>query len=62
VYFAYFEARKFEKLKNLVEFFILIGKIIVKFIRINLNIGLLTLIYGEMMTQSRQFVQKFTMN
>jgi hypothetical protein len=32
--------------------------IILKFIRIILNIGLLTLIYGDM-AQSRHFVQKF---
>jgi hypothetical protein len=28
-------------------------------IRINLNIGLITLICGDMVTQSRQFLQKF---
>jgi hypothetical protein len=31
-------------------------------LRISLNIGLITVIYGDMMSQSRHFVHKFTMN
>jgi hypothetical protein len=30
--------------------------------KININIGLLTLIYGDMVAQRRHFMQKFTMN